>query len=241
MAKSTPAQVAEKANSWLKNGLTFYALVMHVPKRRVFQMLDHSVYHDHHECEAIVRIRQVDFKSNRVTCNMKIKLPTMLHYMDDDVLWEGEIVEGPKNSSGKDDGVEEANTFDVSNHWHQLFPNHSLSEASFLYKLYPRIPFEAKPCRTQLLQEDLTQVSFSAAATDYIWVRLARVAVGAVRAFKETPMEGTKDYPQLLLSIRRSDGSVEGCMGKNMSDMMLLYAQPDFISRRGGSADLSSI
>jgi hypothetical protein len=86
------------------------------------------------------------------------------------------------------------------------------------------------------------------AKSDYVWLLLTKVDTGRVfpsahrshdhaSRLQNNPSWQRKKV-QMLVSIRRSDGSLEGCIGKNRVDMKLLYAQPDKFAQQGGVADM---
>lgn len=241
MARCCTEDMTAKAVSWVRRGVKFGGRLVSLPARGVNNRDRYSVIaHYQRECEIEFRIRLVDCECNRVSCVLKRKCSASEN-METEEIWEGEMLDGPRGphnspatESSEDDEPRKPRLYNITQYWQQLYPNHTLNGTSMLWRVHESHPAKASPSRSTTSDYASPYEMLSKASHEYVWLLLHSVNVSI------PPSQTQLQTPhQLLLSVRRSDGVIEGCLGKSASDMMLMYLRPEQMSRRGGLPDIS--
>lgn len=216
MARSSKTQVMCKAVSWIRSGVTFQGKVIVSPSR-TSNLRDSQRAISNVELEAGVElvVHQVNTDQNQVSCTL-IHLPIDGETSATEELWEGEMLEGPFQQQ-ENELEQEAVLHNVTKYWQQLFLHHTLNGTSKLFSRPLRVDYASSG--------DM----HSKARQDYVWLLLRAVRS---RGISLTPR-------QILLSVRRSDGALEGVVGYSSSEMKLLFMTPAPTSMRGGLSDIS--
>lgn len=219
MARSKSEQMRSKEISWVREGVRFRGRLV-IPPARETNLRDryNLISNLHRECVVDFRIRQVDTEHNHISCILNRKPGTI----EAEELWEGEMLEGPYSLGEEEDDLE---VYKITSYWQQLYPNHTLNGTSMLWKMQdgsgktPRALEYASPKEMQ-----------TKASREYVWLLL-----------KESVRGGgdSKNKSQLFLSVRRSDGVVEGCMDRKHNGTLLMFLRPEGLSARGGLPDIS--
>lgn len=221
MAISSKLQIKRKTLSYVSAGANFQGRIVALPARGLRSRYN-LVQNLEQECGLHLSIRRVDTEHNRITCVLRKTRDS--ETMSEDV-WEGEMLEGPYRGEGRGDKVlSRPRLYNLTSFWKHLYPNHSLNGVSLVGD--PLNKFMEKPEYTSA--NDMLQ----RAAGDYVWLIL-----------RNTTSNGYKMGPhsrrqQLLLSVNRKDGSAEGCLQLSYAETMLVYLEPELISRRGGCPDV---
>lgn len=218
MARSKREQMRSKEVSWVREGVRFRGRLV-IPPAREANLRDryNLISNLHRECVVDFRIRQVDTDRNRISCILNRKPGTI----EAEELWEGEMLEGPYSLGEEEDDLE---VYKITSHWQQLYPNHTLNGTSMLWKMQDGSG--KTPCALEYASPKEMQAK---ASREYVWLLL-----------RESVRDGdNKNKSQLFLSVRRSDGVVEGCMDRKHSGTLLMFLRPEGLSARGGYPDIS--
>ena len=259
MAKSSKQQVSNKSVSWIRNGVRFEGETFSLRNllRREPTMRSSCAH-----CKVEMKICNVDVDNNRVSAIMKDG--TAESGARSTQLWEGAMLEGPTCTTENDSPTTEL--YNITKYWQQLHPNHSLSNNHnrsvsgdrYSVRKAQRYSLSSYSNSCQQLppisycesgnDADGANRMLAKAKSEYVWLLLTKVDTGRVlpslhRSHDYAPrLQNSPSWQrkkvQMLVSIRRSDGSLEGCIGKNRVDMKLLYAQPDRFAQQGGVADI---
>lgn len=259
MIKSSEQQMANNSVSWIRNGIKFEGETYSL--RNLFRQ-DPAILSNCPHCKIELKICNVDLENNRVSVILKDcgsdSGPRSTQ------LWEGVIIEGPTCAINEKSPTTEI--YNVTKHWQQLHPIHSLSnnhnhiiknDIYSMRKAHRRL----LPSQSTICQQ-LPSISYcesgndvhradrilTKAQTEYVWLLLTKVDTShlfpvAHRSYDhssrwQSNSVWARKKVQMLVSIRRSDGFMEGCLGTNRVDMKLLYAQPDRFSQQGMIADI---
>lgn len=259
MIKSSVQQMANNSVSWIRNGMKFEGETYSL--RNLFRQ-DPTMISNSPHCKIELKICNVDLKNNRVSVILKDCSSDSGPRSTQ--LWEGVIIEGP--TCAINENSPETEIYNVTKYWQQLHPIHSLGNnhnhiiKSNIYRMRKAhrrlLPSQSNICQ-QLPSISYCEPGNDAHRTDrmltkaqneYVWLLLTTVDSShsfpvAHRSYNhsfrwQSNSVCARKKVQMLVSIRRSDGFMEGCVGKNRVDMKLLYAQPDRFSQHGMIADI---
>jgi hypothetical protein len=221
MAISSKPQIKSKTLSYVSAGANFQGRLVALPTRGLSNRYN-LVQHLEQECVLHLCIRRMDTEHNRITCLLRKTRDS--ETISEDV-WEGEMLEGPYRGEGRGDKVlSRPRLYNLTSLWKYLYPNHSLNGANLVVDSLNK--FMEKPeyaSANEMLQR---------AAGDYVWLILRNTTANGCKMGPQSRRQ------QLLLSVNRKNGSAEGCLQSSYSEAMLVYLEPELISRRGGYPDV---
>lgn len=222
MAISSKSQMKSKALSYVTSGTNFNGRLV-APSTCGIRDRYNVIPLLEQECYLRLGIRRVDAEHNRVTCVLRKMRDNEI--MAEDV-WEGEMLEGPyRGESAASKTSSRPRTYNLTSFWKYLYPNHSLNGTSLVEDtLHRRSTKTDYTSASEMLQR---------ASSDYVWLILRNTTFNGCKLEPQTRRQ------QLLLSVNRNNGSVEGCLRMNYKDNMLVYLEPELICRHGGCPDVT--
>lgn len=227
MSTSTSEQMELRSASYVRKGSRFKGRLVASPTRGVRDQYN-LIPHLEQECALDLHIKGVDKEKNRVTVILQRSAGPELE------VWEGEMLEGPFTPSRDSVKGGADNVYNLTNHWRKLYPSHTLNgniivndeEETHIMSIHGEKPDYSSP--SEMMKK---------ARKEYVWMLLRNTFDRDILDELGIPIK----QQQLLLSVRRSDGVTEGCLGKNKSDMMLVFMKPVEKTLRGAFPDISSI
>lgn len=233
MAKSVKHEMQSKAVSWVRGGVEFSGRIIDPGS------LSADILGGH---KASFQVCWVDAEKNEVSCTLSKSDGSR----ETHERWRGEMLEGPHD--GRADHTHKL--YNLTSHWQQLYPNHTLNGTSMMWKVQGAtaaglLELKGSPHAQDPLEYASPREMQAKAVRDYVWLLLTpEILCSEGSRERERERERQRER-QLLLSVRRSDGSLEGCigqagrMGRPGADTKLVCMRPSRTSIRGLLPDIS--